>query len=249
MRPCALATLYSVLTLTTVTWDAVRRQPPAAAVQPIEPASTTTSSLALPPALITSPPAVATDSAWALTPAPAAPPALLAWRASPDATSCASFSDAAVRSALARHAADVAQAQRNACASTLLGVAAVAAAGAAARRKAAKRRVGNGQSRARSREESPTTPSAELRGVPSVLEALPPAATSAQLTQSSGLQFCGGEGAPNATTESPFGTPRRAARAAEAAAAAARAWKRNERGRLKSHAAASDDDCVCSPRL
>ena len=97
--------------------------------------------------------------------------------------------------------------------------------------------------------------------MPSALEVLPPAATSAQLTQSSGLLFRGGGDAPNATTEagtappeSPFGTPRRAARAAEvAAAAAARAWKRNEHGRLKSHAAAeatSDaDDCVCSPRL
>ena len=168
-----------------------------------------------------------------------------------------------MRSALARHAGDVAQAQQSAAASTLLGVAAVAVAGAAARRKATKRRGAKGRPHARARDETPATPSAALRGVPSALEVLPPAATSAQLTQSSGLLFCGGEGegAPNATTEagtaappeSPFGTPRRAQqRAAEVAAAAARAWKRNEHGRLKSHAAdegASDDDCVCSPRL
>jgi hypothetical protein len=66
--------------------------------------------------------------------------------------------------------------------------------------------------------------------------------------------FGGGAG-PNAqqcTTapESPFGTPRRAARAEEEAAATARAWKRNERGRLKSLAAAADDnEEVISPRL
>ena len=262
MRPCALAAVYGVLVLTTLAWDAARRQPPAAVKHPNEAIATAQPALALPVALPTPLPPVALDSAWAPAPAPAAPPALLPWRASPDASSCASFSDAAVRSALARHAADVAQAQHSACASTLLGVAAVAVAGAAARRKAAKRLRGNGRLSARGRDETPATPSAALRGVPSALEVLPPAATSAQLTQSSGLLFRGGGDAPNATTEagtaalpeSPFGTPRRAARAAEvAAAAAARAWRRNEHGRLKSHAAAEaasdDDDCVCSPRL
>ena len=73
MRPCVLAAVYGALVVTTLTWDAARRQPEAAGAQRNEPSPPVAPSLALPPALVAPSPPALVDASWA--PAPAAPAA------------------------------------------------------------------------------------------------------------------------------------------------------------------------------